>query len=403
MSNYIPNKAEHSFEETSDIVNTIGNLFQKATNGVPFNYSITDMGYTKHDEAAAIVDEEFKKAEKGEVLEAPEATKEGDELVDKMLEEAHGVTVKRPSYFFDGATVTQRESPLTDKKSEAPKFNEYGEIVRGDDQPEVNDNTIPTFTPPEPEEVIDSRSYVSNGGVFADKQPKEQEVIESHVSTNGDYNDIVSSAVNQGKETEKSYFFDNEQPSAPGKHTMVCSSYVYQCYLDASKKNPALKLNLKDADVGFKDHPLIGRKSNSKSFTLFDMYTDYVASHEEECKMNFKLKKSVAPKKLRSKEEILADLKKLVAKKVTDKVPALTLEQISTIMDIISAIKDVISALATFFKGDRVSFAEMMKIAREQQAMFVTPNDLVKHVTNANLVGMLKVERYGKDYDENWK
>ena len=194
-----------------------------------------------------------------------------------------------------------------------------------------------------------------------------------------------------------------EKEKTPGKHTMVCSSYVYQCYLDASKKNPALKLNLKDADVGFKDHPLIGRKSNSKSFTLFDMYTDYVASHEEECKMNFKLKKSVAPKKLRSKEEILADLKKLVAKKVTDKVPALTLEQISTIMDIISAIKDVISALATFFKGDRVSFAEMMKIAREQQAMFVTPNDLVKHVTNANLVGMLKVERYGKDYDENWK
>ena len=213
MSNYIPNKAEHSFEETSDIVNTIGNLFQKATNGEPFNYSITDMGYTKHDEAAAIVDEEFKKSEKGEVLEAPEATKEGDELVDKMLEDAHGVTVERPSYFFDGATVTQSESTLTDKKPEAPTFNEYGEIVRGEDQPEVNDNTIPTFTPPEPEEVIDPRSYVSNGGVFADKQPKEQEIIESQVSTSGDYNDIVSSAVNQGKETEKSYFFDNEQPS----------------------------------------------------------------------------------------------------------------------------------------------------------------------------------------------
>ena len=194
-----------------------------------------------------------------------------------------------------------------------------------------------------------------------------------------------------------------EKEKTPGKHTMVCSSYVYQCYLDASKKNPALKLKLKDADVGFKDHPLIGRKSKSNSVTLFDMYANYVESHEEECKKNFKLKKSVAPKKLRSKEEILADLKKLLLSKISDKLPKITPEQFSTIIDIVEAIKDVISALATFFKGDRVSFSEMMKIAREQQAMFVTPNDLVNHVTNATLVGMLKVERYGEDYDENWK
>ena len=195
-----------------------------------------------------------------------------------------------------------------------------------------------------------------------------------------------------------------EKEKTPGKHTMVCSSYVYQCYLDASKKNPTLKLKLKDADVGFEDHPLIGRKSKSKSVTLFDLYANYVESHEEECKKNFKLKKAVAPKKLRSKEEILADMKRLIAKKITDKITdKITPEQFSTIVDIIEAIKDVINALATFFKGDRVSFSEMMKIAREQQAMFVTPSDLVNHVTNATQVGMLKVERYGEDYDENWK
>ena len=194
-----------------------------------------------------------------------------------------------------------------------------------------------------------------------------------------------------------------EKEKTPGKHTMVCSSYVYQCYLDASKKNPALKLKLKDADVGFKDHPLIGRKSKSKSVTLFDMYANYVETHEEECKKNFKLRKSVAPKKLRSKEEILADLKKILLSKISDKIPAMTPEQFSTVIDIIEAIKDVISALATFFKGDRVSFSEMMKIAREQQSMFITPNDLVNNVTNAKCVGMLKAERYGSDYDDNWK
>lgn len=193
-----------------------------------------------------------------------------------------------------------------------------------------------------------------------------------------------------------------EEKNTPGKHTMVCSSFVYQCYLDASKKNPALKLKIKDGgDVGFKDHPLIGRKS--KSFSLFDMYADYVASHEDECKKDFKAKKLEPTKKLRSKKEILADLEKLVLNKGADKLPELTPETISVIIDIINAIKDVIQALVTFLKGDRVSFSEMMKVAREQQAMFVTPNDLVKNVTNATNVGMVKLGRYGGEYDDNWK
>jgi hypothetical protein len=59
--------------------------------------------------------------------------------------------------------------------------------------------------------------------------------------------------------------------------------------------------------------------------------------------------------------------------------------------------------IAALLLGDRVSFSEMMKIAREQQAMFVTPNDLVNNVTNAKCVGMLKAERYGDKYDDNWK
>lgn len=192
-----------------------------------------------------------------------------------------------------------------------------------------------------------------------------------------------------------------EDKNTPGKHTMVCSSYVYQCYLDASKKNPALKLKIKDGDVGFKEHALLGRKS--KSFTLFDMYADYVASHEEECKKNFKAKKLQTATKLRSQKEILADLEKLLLKKSADKIPAMNADEFSVVLDIVNAIKDVIQALVTFLKGDRVSFSEMMKIAREQQSMFITPNDLVNNVTNAKCVGMLKAERYGDKYDDNWK
>lgn len=192
-----------------------------------------------------------------------------------------------------------------------------------------------------------------------------------------------------------------EDKKTPGKHTMVCSSYVYQCYLDASKKNPALKLKIKDGDVGFKEHALLGRKS--KSFSLFDMYADYVASHEEECKKNFKAKTLKTATKLRSQKEILADLDKLLSKKSSDKVPAISADELSVVIDIVNAIKDVIQALVTFFKGDRVSFSEMMKIAREQQSMFITPNDLVNNVSNAKCVGMLTAERYGDDYDDNWK
>ena len=193
-----------------------------------------------------------------------------------------------------------------------------------------------------------------------------------------------------------------EEKNTPGKHTM-CSSFVYQCYLDASKKNPALKLKIENGDVGFKDHPLIGRKSKSKSVTLFDMYANYVESHEDECKKDFKAKKLQPAKKLRSKEEILADLKKLLSKKSLDKIPEITPETFTILLEVINAIKDVIQALATFLKGDRVSFSEMMKVAREQQSMFVTPNDLVKNVTNATNVGMIKVNRYGDYYDANWK
>ncbi len=192
-----------------------------------------------------------------------------------------------------------------------------------------------------------------------------------------------------------------EDKKTPGKHTMVCSSYVYQCYLDASKKNPALKLKIKDGDVGFKEHALLGRKS--KSFSLFDMYADYVQSHEEECKKNFKAKTLKTATKLRSQKEILADLEKLLSNKGSDKVPAISADELSVVIDIVNAIKDVIQALVTFFKGDRVSFSEMMKIAREQQSMFITPNDLVNNVTNAKCVGMLKAERYGDKYDNNWK
>jgi len=193
-----------------------------------------------------------------------------------------------------------------------------------------------------------------------------------------------------------------EQQQTSGKHTMVCSSFVYQCYLDASKEYPNLKLNVKDGDVGFKEHFLLGANAN-QDVSLFDLFDEYVSSHKEEFESGFYANKNlVRATKLRAKEEILADLEKQLLNKENDAVPVLMGGEFSIILDFIKAIKDIVEAMGTLLKGD-ISFDEMMKNAREQQALFVTPNDLVNHLTNADLIGIAKVRCDNERYDDNFK
>ena len=194
-----------------------------------------------------------------------------------------------------------------------------------------------------------------------------------------------------------------EQNKTSGRHTMVCSSFVYQCYLDASKNYPNLKLQVENGDVGFKEHLLLGAKARP-AISLFELYDEYVTSHEEEYKNNFYAsRKFVRAKKLRTKEEILSDLEKQLSKENENNLPVLGAGEFSIVLDIIAAIKDVIEAFSMFLKNDDVSYEEMMDIARKQQAMFVTPNDLVKHLANADLIGIAKVHCDGDRYDDNWK
>lgn len=192
-----------------------------------------------------------------------------------------------------------------------------------------------------------------------------------------------------------------EQQKTSGKHTMVCSSFVYQCYLDASKEHPNLKLDVKDGDVGFKEHALLGAKNASPSVSLFDLFDEYATTYGENFENHFAANKALLKAtKLRSKEDILADLKKQLLDK-TNALPVLMGGELSIVVDIVRAIKDVIEAFTTFIKGEKPSFAEMMKIAREQQALFVTPNDLVNHLTNVNKLGLAKVHCDNERYDQN--
>jgi hypothetical protein len=193
-----------------------------------------------------------------------------------------------------------------------------------------------------------------------------------------------------------------EQQQTSGKHTMVCSSFVYQSYLDASKEYPNLKLNVKDGDVGYKEHLLFGANAGT-DVSLFDLFDEYVSSHKEEFESGvFANNNLVRATKLRAKEEILADLKTQLLNEENETAPVLMGGEFSIILDFIKAIKDVIEAFGTLMKGN-ISFEEMMKNAREQQAMFVTPNDLVNHLTNADLIGIAKVHCDNERYDDNWK
>ncbi|MCR5553720.1 MAG: hypothetical protein K6F08_03160 [bacterium] len=190
MSKFTPNELARMYgykKVCDEAVADIGVIYQKATSGEEFKYNTSSdnmigRGVPEEmmpDLAAAIVDEEFKKAEKGEVLEAPEATKEGDKVVDEvnamkgisvvMPEVEENQPEERTSHFFDNAPTVKTETTL----QQEPRFNEYGEIIRGEEQPK-NDETIPVFVPPE-----------------------EQEVIEPQVSSQGDYKDIVNSAIKQ--------------------------------------------------------------------------------------------------------------------------------------------------------------------------------------------------------------
>lgn len=65
-----------------------------------------------------------------------------------------------------------------------------------------------------------------------------------------------------------------EDKKYEGKHPMICSEFVYQCYLDASKKDPRLKLILKNADLQLS-------LRHRTSITLLDHYIDYRFSQQK--------------------------------------------------------------------------------------------------------------------------
>lgn len=195
-----------------------------------------------------------------------------------------------------------------------------------------------------------------------------------------------------------------EEKKGPGFHTLVCSSYVYQCYLEASQNQPNLKLNVKNGDIGFGEHHLLFRNA-TPSNTLLDLFEDYVKQDNGEFKNRFNARRTLKQaKKLRPVEAILKDLEMELSVKTEENLPMLRSIDLEIVKDFIDAVGDVIEAVSSLISDhENLTLEEMIENARKQQAMFITPNDLRYHLTNADYIGLLRVTRDGTDYDQNFK
>jgi hypothetical protein len=164
-----------------------------------------------------------------------------------------------------------------------------------------------------------------------------------------------------------------------GKYTMVCSSFVYQCYLDASKDNPDLKLIIENGDVQ-------ANLKKKRSATLFDLYAEHAAEY------NFETKRFAESEAEPVKESIDELLKNLVDKKNENHVSLIKSNALS------NAIEEFLKVLLKAAGITIHSIKELIENAKMQQAMFITPNDLYCHTTNTVSVGKILLYRNGDEY-----
>lgn len=162
-------------------------------------------------------------------------------------------------------------------------------------------------------------------------------------------------------------------------HTMVCSSYVYQCYLDASAENPQFKLDLKNADAGLD--------------TLLGAFESFMRAKGADWEAPFEdFEEPLLLSNFRPMADILKDLIQTDSHKKTVMLPK---------KELFEAVKEFLKVLMKLACKDVHSLQELIENAKEQQAMFVTPNDLYCHVTNTKKVGILKIIRLEDDCDSN--
>lgn len=173
-----------------------------------------------------------------------------------------------------------------------------------------------------------------------------------------------------------------EDKKYEGKHPMICSEFVYQCYLDASKKDPRLKLILKNADLQLS-------LRHRTSITLLDHYIDYRFSQQKFFASNEEpIEKSLFENVNEDIEENESQLLQMAIKGIHDK-DRLFGENESLSL----AVQNFLIAEQELRGKPIHSFKSLIDNAKEQQAFFVTPNDLLCHISNADNLGKLDIYR----------
>lgn len=163
-----------------------------------------------------------------------------------------------------------------------------------------------------------------------------------------------------------------------GKHPMICSEYVFQCYNEASKENPSLALELRGGDL----QPEVRFLNSNAPASLLDAF---IINSKNNCDFNLELsEEDDAP--TQSVEELaslaLADLDSTNG--------PLQLEWNGSmhraVLDFLRTIQEV--------KGMAFNtIEELIENAIRQRAYFVTPNDLKVHIANVADLGMIGIYR----------
>lgn len=161
------------------------------------------------------------------------------------------------------------------------------------------------------------------------------------------------------------------------QYTMVCSSYVYQCYLDASKKNRKFKLKLtKEADLR------ANRKGAKVANTLLDLYAEHAAEYD------YNTESFQAANLTAEPDKSLEDwAKEALESRDDQRVQLLKSNELS------GAIENLLKVLMELLESSATSIKDLIQNARDMQAMFVTPNDLCFNIGNTKKIGRVHLNR----------
>lgn len=167
-------------------------------------------------------------------------------------------------------------------------------------------------------------------------------------------------------------------------YTMVCSSLVYQCYLDASKNNRQLKLKLNgDADLRCRTtKKAILNGKRKKVNTLLDLYAEHAAEYD------YNTESFLSGENDADSSKTLEDWGKEVLEcSGGRRVQLLKGNELS------SAIEKLLKVLMEVLGNPFTTIEKMIKDAVAMQAMFVTPNDLCFNIENTKKIGRVHLER----------